>query len=439
MLQRQGPVDIIDVHRPLFYGCSSAWLCQDLLDSLASPSPVLLLDFNCPGGGWHGSDDIFDCLEEVKRVKRVCGIAHDQATSLAAALHALCHEAVATPTSTLGSIGTMLSPLWDVTEANKEAGVRVAIPHAGDFKTVGAYGAPVTPEAEAMLQRYVVSINDGFVARVAAGRGMTPEQIKSLQAAVFTAAQAKEAGLVDSVTSFRGYLSGLINRFGGRQRTGIGPMPAPQPEPDPESADAPEPPDDGEADQRTGVHAMSTASKTDVAASGAGTAAPAQAAAKTDPAAASAAAAPIPQAEQKASIEELEKIHGEDASAVLASFKAGHTRVQALEAANANLRTKVTQLGQAGAAQSAAGIKADGKTEAKPEPQQTTGVTGVKFVAAGSNATQLSPFERIVREYMDKHQCPRSSAVSACSMSHPAEFKAEYGEAMQMQAGGKSE
>lgn len=133
--------------------------------------------------------------------------------------------------------------------------------------------------------------------------------------------------------------------------------------------------------------------------------------------------AATPSATPSATIEELEAIHGNDAAAALASLKAKHTRVQALEAANANLRLRVEQLAQGAAANQAAPQVTGGKPAG--ETRLTTAAPGVKFKPATAG-TQLSAFELHVREYMQKNSCPRPNAVQACEKLYPEDFKLAY-------------
>ena len=107
---------------------------------------------------------------------------------------------------------------------------------------------------------------------------------------------------------------------------------------------------------------------------------------------------------------------------MLQSLEAGHSRMQALEASNAALRLKVTQLSASPAASQAASGAPAG---AKPE---TTGAAPATFRPASAAGTQqASAFEEHVRTYMDAKNCTRVDAVRACSQRHPELYQAAYG------------
>jgi protease-4 len=110
---------------------------------------------------------------------------------------------VAQPTTLTGSIG-VYGGKFAFGEALSRFGVDLrSLSVGGDF--AGAYGPeqPFTPAQKAAFAGWMDRIYAGFVARVAAGRGLPPERVREIaKGRVWTGAQARELKLVDQIGGF---------------------------------------------------------------------------------------------------------------------------------------------------------------------------------------------------------------------------------------------
>lgn len=126
-------------------------------------------------------------------------------------LAAQADEVVASPSSLTGSIGVWMAHV-DLTGALEAEGIKVKLISAGKYKTLGTPYEPLSAEHEARLQAMVDVYYQGFLSRVARGRGTTAAAVKSGfgEGDVLTASAAKAAGLVDKVAT----LEQTLARFG---------------------------------------------------------------------------------------------------------------------------------------------------------------------------------------------------------------------------------
>jgi len=128
----------------------------------------------------------------------------------------------ATPTTLTGSIGVVggkfiLADMWDALRITWD-GVQW-----GQNAGMWAGQAPFTPEQAARVEAMLDHVYDSFVARVAAGRGMTPEAVEAVaRGRVWTGQQAAERGLVDELGGLTNALDYAAREVGADDRHGVG-------------------------------------------------------------------------------------------------------------------------------------------------------------------------------------------------------------------------
>ena len=109
------------------------------------------------------------------------------------------NEIIANPGSMIGSIGVIMEGA-DLSELMKKVGVKTQVVHAGTYKQVGTFDRPWNPEERAELDKVINGTYDLFVHDVAQARKLEINQSSEFaDAHIFTAAQAKKVGLVDSI------------------------------------------------------------------------------------------------------------------------------------------------------------------------------------------------------------------------------------------------
>lgn len=200
-------------------------------DALADPAVRgVLLDVDSPGGRVAGLFDLTSWLHEVRSqtAKPIWACANDQATSAAYAIASACERVFATPTSIVGSIGAVMCHA-DWSRYDRELGVTYTEIASGDRKTDMSPHKPLTPDGRKMMQQVVDAAADEFFAEVSRYRGISVEDLRDMQAAMFVSADAVEARLVDEVARFDDVREKMRGALSASQPGGLPMQPHPFP------------------------------------------------------------------------------------------------------------------------------------------------------------------------------------------------------------------
>jgi protease-4 len=176
----------------------------DTIDSLiADPNNVgLVLYMNSPGGTVYESDEVYlKVMEYKEKTKRpVYVYMSSMAASGAYYIAAAADRIYANRNTWTGSIGVISGTFFDVSGFLKKHGIKATDIVSGRNKGMGSYFQPMTKEQRAILQSLVDEAYMQFVGIVSAGRGLTVEKtIELADGRIYTATQAKAAGLIDQV------------------------------------------------------------------------------------------------------------------------------------------------------------------------------------------------------------------------------------------------
>jgi len=165
---------------------------------------------NSPGGSASASEQIWDAVNELSKVKPVIVSMGTYAASGGYYISCGANAIVAEPTTLTGSIGIFgLIPNGE--ELAKKMGLSFEEVGTNKFSTLGgtpfgipfivsAYSRGLTDEESRLMQDYVNKGYELFITRCAEGRNMTKEQIDAIgQGRVWTGAQAVQIGLVDQL------------------------------------------------------------------------------------------------------------------------------------------------------------------------------------------------------------------------------------------------
>jgi len=183
---------------------------KEVLDKAAKDKRIkaLVLRINSPGGTVSASDIIHHELLAFKKetgvpvVACLMGLATSGGYYLAQAGDAI----VAHPSGITGSIGVLAMKL-NIKGLMDKVGVDSEMVKSGHWKDFWSPFRPATPEEKQMMQVVIDSYYRGFVGVVAQGRKMNPQEVRRVaDGRIFTAPQAKDLGLVDSL----GYLDDAI-------------------------------------------------------------------------------------------------------------------------------------------------------------------------------------------------------------------------------------
>jgi protease IV len=195
-----GHVAVLRLYGPISGGPRTAdWieLARRLRESRRVPAVVL--DVDSPGGSATASDDIFLALERLAEAKPLVAAIRGTGASGAYLAALAARRLIAQPHAIVGSIG-VISAGPRLPRLLDRLGVSVSETRAGRLKGMGVPWRDETDEERDKEQAIVDAFYDAFVARVAAARHMSAEQVRALATGeVWLGEQALEHGLIDEI------------------------------------------------------------------------------------------------------------------------------------------------------------------------------------------------------------------------------------------------
>jgi len=171
---------------------------------------AVLLRIRSPGGTVSASETLHhEILEWKKRTsKPVHAYLQGLATSGGYYVAVASDRIVSHPTAVTGSIGVIMLSL-DLTGLMQKIGVKDQTFTSGPYKDAGSWLRPMRSEEREQIQGIVDDMHDRFKTVVSDGRPhLSNESLDRVaDGRVFSARQAKEAGLIDGI----GYLDDTVN------------------------------------------------------------------------------------------------------------------------------------------------------------------------------------------------------------------------------------
>ena len=159
----------------------------------------VLLNVNSGGGAVSPSVEIAYAIKSLKEIKPVVVYASGTIASGSYYASIWADEIIANPGSMVGSIGVIMQGA-DASELMDKIGIKTQTVQAGKYKQVGAGDRPWKPFEINELNKVIQGTYDMFTKDVANARGLDIKKRDTYaNAHIFTAAQAKEVGLVDSI------------------------------------------------------------------------------------------------------------------------------------------------------------------------------------------------------------------------------------------------
>jgi protease-4 len=160
---------------------------------------AVVLRVNSPGGSASASEVIQREVRLIKAVKPLVVSMGSYAASGGYWISAPADRIFAEPTTITGSIG-VFGLQFDIQKLAGDFGVTFDSVKTGKFADTLTLSRPKTTEELAVLQRMVDWIYGEFVAKVAEGRGLTPEKVEQIaQGRVWSGSDALDNGLVDEL------------------------------------------------------------------------------------------------------------------------------------------------------------------------------------------------------------------------------------------------
>ena len=174
-------------------------LSQELSTALADVDVRgILLRCDSPGGEVGGLFDFVDELFAARGKKPIYAVAAEMAFSACYAIASAADRIFVTRTGGVGSIGIVCCHA-DESGADRMAGLKYEYIYAGSHKIDGNPHEPLSDSARDVLQAEIDRMDTLLTTTVARNRGMKAQAIRDMQAAMFFADDAIDAGLADAI------------------------------------------------------------------------------------------------------------------------------------------------------------------------------------------------------------------------------------------------
>jgi protease-4 len=179
------------------------YIMSQLDEALADTSvKAILLRIDSPGGTVAASQEIMLAVRRASEEKPVVASVGDICASGGYMVASQCDEIVASPGSSVGSIGVIME-VANIQELLDKVGISFTTLTTGEFKDAGSPYRELTETERAMLDAQLKIVYEQFIGDVAEGRGMTEADVRELATGwVWLGSEAEELGLIDSLGNY---------------------------------------------------------------------------------------------------------------------------------------------------------------------------------------------------------------------------------------------
>jgi len=158
---------------------------------------AVVLRIDSPGGGVAASQEIYDSVIELRKVKKVIVSMGSEAASGGYLIACGADKIVANAGTITGSISAIMF-FANAEELFKKIGLKSSVVKSGKFKDIGSPMREMTKEERALIQNLIDDIYDQFLDVVSRARKISKEELREIaDGRVFSGRQAKELRLVD--------------------------------------------------------------------------------------------------------------------------------------------------------------------------------------------------------------------------------------------------
>jgi protease-4 len=165
---------------------------------------AIILHIDSPGGGVAASEEIYREVRRIRDEKKKPIVASIETVGASGAYYvaSATSKIFADHGSIVGSIGVIME-WYNYGDLVKWAKLKNIVIKTGEFKDTGNPARDITPAEQQYLQGMANDMLGQFIASVASGRGMKPEDIKAIaDGKVWTGEQAKQMKLIDDLGDF---------------------------------------------------------------------------------------------------------------------------------------------------------------------------------------------------------------------------------------------
>ena len=161
---------------------------------------AVVVRINSPGGVVGPTQEVHDALMRLRQAgKPVVASLGSVAASGGYYIAVAADQIYANPGTLTGSIGVIMQ-MANVDQLMKKVGVDYVVVKAGQFKDIGNFSRPMTPDERRVLQTLLDDVHAQFIDAVAAGRHLDRAQVVQFaDGRVFSGTQAKGLKMVDAL------------------------------------------------------------------------------------------------------------------------------------------------------------------------------------------------------------------------------------------------
>jgi protease IV len=173
----------------------------DVVDEVEKDEDIkgVIVRIDSPGGDAFASDEIWRSMGKLSKKKPLVYSMSDTAASGGYYMAMTGDPIIAEPGTLTGSIGIVYGK-FNLKGLYEKFGINVEVISRGDYARLDSVTDSYTPQERARVRELMQDFYKKFLAKVAASRKMTPEQVDALaQGRVWTGNQAKANGLVDEL------------------------------------------------------------------------------------------------------------------------------------------------------------------------------------------------------------------------------------------------
>ena len=161
---------------------------------------AILIRVDSPGGTVAASQEI--AIETARIEKPIIVSVGDVAASGAYMVASQCDEIIATPTSSIGSIG-VIAQIPNVAGLLETLGIEFTVLTSGEYKDAGSPYRSLTATETALFEEHLDFAYREFIRIVAEGRGLSEAAVEEMATGwIWPGSVAVEMGLIDSTGTF---------------------------------------------------------------------------------------------------------------------------------------------------------------------------------------------------------------------------------------------
>ena len=176
---------------------------------------AVVLRINSPGGVVGPTQELHAAVKRLRAAgKPVVASLGAVAASGGYYVAVAAEQIYANPGTLTGSIGVIMQ-LANVNALLKKVGVDYVVVKAGEFKDIGNFARPMSPEERRVLQTLLDDVHGQFISAVAAGRKLDRAQVAQFaDGRIFSGSQARELRMVDALGGLEDALDGAATLAG---------------------------------------------------------------------------------------------------------------------------------------------------------------------------------------------------------------------------------